>query len=122
MGKYDAIAQRALETITKKGGPVTFPGAGTPAVYDPATDTWSGGSSSVATGRAVQIESDPDRFAALKLVLTNPVTLMIAAAGLSVTPAPGMQMTWAGTTYAIKDVDPIAPDGTPIIYTVIGSA
>lgn len=126
MSIYDAVAERALAQITKKGGVVTFPGAnvGTPQTYDPATDTYSGGTPpSDATGRAVQIEGDPDRFKTLGLVLVNPVTLMIAAAGLGVTPAPGMLMSWGGKNYNIKDVDPVMPDGvTPIIYTVIGSA
>lgn len=126
MSVYDGVATRALRTITAKGAAVTFPGAnvgGSAPVYDPATDTFSGGSAGAqVVGRAVQIESDPDRFRALNLVLVNPVTLMIAAAGLAVTPALGMQFAWAGITYTIKDKDEVAPDGTPIIYIVTGTA
>lgn len=121
MGKYDAVAQRALATIAKSGAPVTFPGAGTAGTYDPLTDTWSGGAAGTdVVGRAVQIEGDVDRFATLKLVLNNPVTLMVAAAGLAVTPAIGMPFVWAGITYTIKDLEDVAPDGTPIIYTITG--
>ena len=121
MGQYDAVAQRALAAIAKKGGAVTFPGTGTAGTYNPLTDTWSGGSAGAdVVGRAVQIEGDLDRFAALKLVLSNPVTLMIAAAGLTVTPAIGMPFIWAGVRYTIKDKDEVAPDGTPILYTVTG--
>jgi hypothetical protein len=125
MSQYDAVAQRSLATITKKGAAVVFPTAGgTQPTYDPATDTWSGGSSSSVTGRAVQIDGDPDRWKTLSLILVNPVTLMIAASGLSITPAIGMTFMWpeSGTTYTIRDKQEVAPDGTPIIYVVTGSA
>lgn len=122
MSQYDGISTRALATITRKGAAVTFPGTGTAATYDPATGTWSGGVPGAdVTGRAVQIDSDPDRFAALGLVLVNPVTLLVAASGLTVTPAPNMPMTWASKTYTIRDVDAVAPSGDPIVYAVIGS-
>jgi hypothetical protein len=122
MGQYDAIAQRALAAIAKKGGPVTFPGAGTPATYDPTTDTWSGGSAgSDAIGRAVQIEGDPDELLALNIIQVDNVTLMIAASGLTVTPAAGLTFSWAGRSYTIKKKDEVAPDGTPILYIVTGA-
>jgi hypothetical protein len=125
MGIYDGAAQRALAAIAKKGAPVLFPGAiaGTAGHYDEATDTTTPGSAATdATLRAVQIEGDPDRFQALKLILSNPVTLLIAAKDASITPAPGMAMIWAGTKYTVRDVEPLAPDGNAIIWTVIGSA
>ncbi len=120
MSIYAPEAESALLMITEAGGIVSFPGTATSAVYDGATDTWSGSPSSDATGRAVQIDSDPDRFRALGLTLANSVTLLIAALNLSVTPRPGMYITWAGITYSIKDVEAVAPDGVPIMYTVIG--
>lgn len=119
-GKYDAVATRALATIARKGSPVTF-GATTGGTYNPLTDTWSGGTASAITGQAVQIEGDPDRFAALNLVLVNPVTLLVAAKDLDVAPEPGMTFTWASKVYTIKDVDPTAPDGVAVLYTVTGS-
>lgn len=119
--QYDAVAQRTLATIARRGGIVTFPGTGSGGIYDPLTDAWSGAGPADAQGKAIQIEGDPDRFAALKLVLVDPVTLMIAAGGLTVTPSVGKLMTWAGVTYTIKDRDPVAPDGTPIIWIVTGS-
>lgn len=122
MGKYDAVAARTLAAIAKKGGIVTFPDFGTPATYNPVDDTFSGGSVAGATGRAVQIESEPDQLSALGLTIINPVTLLIAAKGLSVTPVPGVRFTWANVTYTTKFADPTAPDGvTPIMYMVIGS-
>lgn len=120
-GKYDAVAKRALVTIGKKGTDVTFPGTGSSGdIYDPFTETWSGTGTADASSKAVQIQGDPDRFASLSLSMVNAVTLMVAASGLAVVPTAGMAMEFAGVTYTVKDVDPVAPDGTPIIYTVIG--
>lgn len=120
MSQYDAVAQRALAQITAKGAPVVFT-AGTAPVYNPLTDTWSGGTLGPVQGRAVQIPDNPTRVAALSLVLIDPVTLLVAASGLKVTPLPGMPMAWAGVTYVVKDAEAVAPDGTPILWTVIGS-
>ena len=121
MSIYAETAKRTLAAITKKGAVVTFPGTASPGTYNPTADSWSGAGNTDAIGRAVQVDGDPDRFAALNLVLSNPVTLLIAARGLSVTPRPGMSMTWANVTYTIKDVETVGPDGTPILYAVIGS-
>jgi hypothetical protein len=53
--KYAATSQRSLAAITRKGSTFTLgTTTGTP-IYDPATDTWSGSTSALATGRAVQI-------------------------------------------------------------------
>lgn len=117
---YDAVATRALGTITKKGAPVIFT-AGTAPIYSPIDDTWTGGTLGPVTGQAVQIPDDPTQFAALGLVLVDPVTLMVAAKGLACTPTPGMPMLWAGVTYAVKYAEAVAPDGTPILWTVVGS-
>jgi hypothetical protein len=72
-------------------------------------------------GKAVQIESDPQRLAARNLVLTDPLTLLVAAAGLSVVPTPGMTEGWAGVERTIKDVETVAPDGTPILYVIVAA-
>lgn len=122
MGQYDAVATRTLAAITKKGAAVLF-GVAAGNVYNPLTDTWSGGTVSFATGRAVEIPGDPNRFQALGLVLTNPVTLLVAAQGLTIEPAPGMSLTWGGVGYTIMNVDRVAPDGeTLLLYTVIAAA
>lgn len=117
--KYASEAADALTDIQDAGAPVTFP-SGSPPVYDAATDTWSADTRGTASSYALQVKSDPDRLAALGLVLANPVTLLVAASGLAVTPAPGMAMTWAGLTYTIKLVEAVAPDGTAILYRCTG--
>lgn len=121
---YATDAADALADITENGAAITFPDAipGTAGVYDPATDTWSAGTPPTdATGYALQLEGDADTYRALSLIQSNPVTLMIAASGLTITPRPGMAFTWASTAYTIRTADPFGPDGTPIYFTVVGS-
>lgn len=117
---YDPVSARALVTITAKGATVTFARAGSGGVYDPVTDTWSGGSDAPASGKAVQIPDNPLRFQALGLTTANAITLLIAASGLSITPVPGDVFGWSGTFYTAKDCEAVAPDGVPILWTVVG--
>jgi len=117
---YDATATRTLATITAKGAAGVFT-AGTPPIYDPLTGEWSGGTLGPVPFRAVQIPDDPARFTALGLILIDPVTLMVAAKSLVTTPTPGMPMLWAGVNYSVKNCEAVAPDGVPILFTVIGS-
>lgn len=118
---YDAVAERALATITAKGATVTFARGATGAVYDPITDTWTGGAATPATGKAVQVPDNPMRFQALSLTTQDAITLIIAASGLGITPVPGDVFGWNGLFYTAKDCEAVAPDGTPVIWTVIGS-
>lgn len=125
---YAGIAQRALAQITRKGAAVVFPSA-SGRVYDEDTDRWIAGTPTTITGRAVQTEGDPDRFSALGLVLTDPVTLLVAgigftdAAGASVAfePALGAAFDWVGKRYTVRDLNPTAPDGSAIVWEMTGS-
>lgn len=121
MGKYDAVAQRALATITAKGETITFARGSSGAVYDPITDSFSGGTAANATSKAVQIEDDPLTFQALDLKMVDAITLLVAASGLSITPVPGDVFGWAGVFYTVKSAEAVAPDGTPILWTLIGA-
>jgi hypothetical protein len=121
MSIYDATAQRILAQITRKGATVTFP-TNTGGVYDPATDSWSGGTAGTATGRGVQIANDLTQLQALGIVNKTTITLLVAARGLTATPEREEPMSWAGVTYSIADVQTTAPDGTPLLYQIVGVA
>jgi hypothetical protein len=118
-GLYTATANRAAATIARKGGLVTFGRAGQSS-YDPATDTWSGASTASASGPAVQVRSNPAMLMALELVLTSPITLLVAAANLAFVPQPADTFVWTGVTYTVKLVQDTAPDGYAILYKVTG--
>jgi hypothetical protein len=130
MGKYDAVAARAAAQIERKGATVVFPGAA-PGTYDPLTDTWSaGGAGGDVYGKAVMIQGDPDKLAALGLIGVKNVALIISnkftdADGNAVvfTPETPVAFQWpAGSTlYTTKDVDDgVGPDGVPIIFILTG--
>jgi hypothetical protein len=117
---YTAVAQRARATIARKGGPVTLTTT-TGRVYNEDTGVWTGGTPLVASSVAVQEEDDPERFRVLGLTLNDPVTLLVAAAGLTLTPAPNMALGWGGAIYTVKNCESLKPDGqTAITHTVIG--
>lgn len=117
---YTALAARAQALIKRKGGTVTFSRGGS-AVYDPATDTWSGGTVSPASGPAVQVRSNPMMLLAAQLVITTPVTLIVAAPALGgFIPQPADTFSWGGIAYTVKLVQDVAPDGGQILYKVTG--
>lgn len=123
MSQYDAVAGRALATIARKGSDVSFATiSGTP-IYDPFTNTWSGGTTGGAvTGKAVQTVNDTALLTALGLIAEKTITLLIAAKSLEVAPAKGMTATWAGAEYNVDHVEETGPDGTAILFRVVASA
>ena len=93
----------------------------TTRTYTAATDTATVSSSTV-TGSAIQVRGDPQRYAALGLVLTTMPTLFWAPTTYGEVPLPGDTVVWpetGGSTYTVRDVDPIAPDGVVIAARVV---
>lgn len=118
--QYAAVAQRALASIARKGGTVTFVTA-TPRKYNEDTGAWIGGDPLTADGKAIQVPDNPMRFQTRNLVVSDPTTLIVAGSGLTVRPAPGMAMRWAGLIKNVVDVEAFEPDGqTAILFTVVG--
>jgi hypothetical protein len=109
---YDETATDALADIAAAGAPVVF-----------LADTWKGGTVAAdVTGSAVEIPGDPDVYQSLSLIASNPVTLIVAAKDLGISPAFGVTFRWSGTVYTVKLATPVAPDGEAIIWTVVGVA
>jgi hypothetical protein len=115
-----SAATRVRRLIERKGGTATLGTTGG-QTYNPATDTFTGGAATSASVPAIETRGDADRFAALGLTLSNPVTLIIAAEAIGFAPQPGMALGWAGLTYTIRDVEPTSLDGGPIMWKVTGS-
>ena len=107
--------------IAAAGAPITF--TRDTSTYAPSTDTKTPGTAQ-ACGVALRVKpryTDVMRLQAQGLVLIDPVTLLVAADGLAFDPQPGDTFVWGCISYTVRSVDVTAPDGTPILYKVVGS-
>ena len=88
--------------------------------YTAADDTSTVAETTI-TGSAIQVRGDPKRYVALGLVLSEMPTLFFSPTTYGETPAPGDTVTWptGGSTWTVRDVDPIAPDGVTIAARVV---
>lgn len=110
--------------VIQQGAPTNESGD----TYDPLTDTWSsgapaGGDSAIThTFDAEQVGADPAKFSAMGLSLLNSIVLKVQPDPENpFEPGPGMKMVWpagSGKNFAVKAVDPVAPDGAPVLWYV----
>lgn len=92
--------------------------------YDPTTDTSTNVVTTI-TGNAIQVSGKPDTLRALSLIDSGAPTLLFTPtsyglrAGTDDFVRAGDTVVWAGATYTVKDVAPVAPDGFVIVARVI---
>jgi hypothetical protein len=115
---YAAEHADALAMVAEAGASVTFT-LTIPGTYDAATDTWTGGSTSTVTGDAIRTRGNPERYKALELIESESPALLFTPDTYGDLPALNSTVSWNSTTYTVRDVDPIAPDGTAIAARVI---
>lgn len=96
--------------LARKGAPVVF-SHGTSGTYDAATDITTGGSVVEVTGTAMQIDGNPEQYAALGLIQSENPTLLFRPAVIGVLPVLGSTVAWGGETLTVKDVEPLAMNG-----------
>lgn len=96
--------------LARKGALVTFSQT-TPGVYDGTTGAWTDDVTVTVDGHAMQIEGDPETYAALGFVESLNPTLLFRPAVAGVMPALGMTVVWGGASLTVKDVDPEAMNG-----------
>ena len=121
MTVYARQAASALAMLKRKGAAVAFTRT-TPGVYDPATDTWTTPATTTVAGYAIRVRGDPDRYRALELIESQAPTLLFAPSTLGQAPEAGMTTTWSATAYTVRDVSPVAPDGTGLVFRVVVTA
>lgn len=117
----DDIASTA-EAIADAGAQVTFTRK-TSIVDEASGDVVPVTKTSVTSAIRVRATfRESAKIEAGGLVLAKSIVLAVAAQGMTFDPQESDQFTFAGTTYTISfPVDAIAPDGTPILYRVIGA-
>jgi len=112
MSEYGSLIALALDLLGRKGQPITITTVTTGA-YSPST----GGVSStetVQTGVGV-----PIAYKASEIDGTNirrgDVKVIVAGSGIT-EPKVNGQVSFIGFTGTIKNVEVVAPEGTPIVY------
>jgi hypothetical protein len=115
MGYADTHA-RAAALVAAKGATVTF--TAYTQTYTPTTDT-STVTASTVTGSAIRVRGNPDTYETLKLIESQAPTLLFAPATYGDAPSLGAVVSWGGTTYTVRDVQPVAPDGSDIISRIV---
>lgn len=118
MSGYAPQYASASATLARKGAPVTFT-LSTPS-YDAATDTTTV-TESTAAGQAVRLPGDRKRYEALNLRETDAITLLVALSTYGANVALGARFTFGAQTWTVRAVDPLQPDGTTIVQTVVGA-
>lgn len=106
--------------LRRKGAAVTF-SHGNAGTYDAATDTWSGGSVTSVTGYAMQIAGNPDLYTALNLIESDNPTLLFQPDTVGQLPALGATVLWGPETLTVKNIAPLAMNGTPTAARIVVS-
>lgn len=120
MGKYADTHASALLDVAEAGSAVTFTHA-TPGTYDATTDTYTTPTTTTVTGYAIEVAGDPDTYKALSLVRSSAPALFFMPDTYGSLPNVGDTVTWNSTAYTVRDVSPLAPDGTAIGATIVVS-
>lgn len=120
--KYQSQINSALRLIQAKGMPLTVcktTGGGIDPVTQVDTRTYT---SYVGTGVQLPVgnigkeSSSVDKTSATKRKATK---FLVAAKSLPVRPEAGDELSILDSLWEIMSVDTLAPDGTPIIFTII---
>lgn len=81
---------------------------------------------SAAALATVPSSADQTRYEALGLVVSETVTLLVAASELTAagfTPMVGDPLVWAGIAYTVREISTLDPDGkgAPILFTLVAA-
>lgn len=116
---YAADHASAVADLRDAGAAVTF--TRTVQAHDEATGQVTPTETTIA-GYAIRDTGRPDRYARLALLPSRAPTLLFAASTYGDAVALGDVVTWGGLTYTVRDIEPVAPDGTPIVASVVVGA
>ena len=110
----------ALADVAAAGASVTFTReiSGT---FDEATGLYSGSSTSTVTGSAVRVRGNPKTYDRLSLKQNEAPTLLFTPTTYGQLPLPDDKVTWNSIEYTVRDIDPVAPDGTTILAKIVVS-
>jgi hypothetical protein len=103
--------------LGKKGAAVTF--TKVTSTVDPTTDQSSSPVTTTVTGRAMQVDGDPDTYEKLELVESENPTLLFSPDTVGQLPDLGSSVPWGGASYVVKNRKPLAMNGTATAAMVV---
>jgi len=117
---YQADHDSALADVTAAGSAATFI-LGNQGVSDPTTGRTVPSADISVPGFAIEKKGSLTQYQALGLEVAKAKTLFWVPTTYGALPALSSQIAWAGGTYIVKNVAPIAPDGVAIAATIVVS-
>lgn len=117
---YTADARSAYADLLAAGQAVTFTKQ-VPGAIDAATNRLSGASMITVVGAAARVKGNPLQYQALELVVTEAATLLFAGQTVGQLPPLGASVSFGGESYVVRWIDPVAPDGTPLVSRIVVS-
>jgi hypothetical protein len=114
---YSKTAATALAQINDKGRTITVRTPGVDQVYNPATDTFTAGTSVDVTAKGLFTQfakKDIDG----ELIKVTDKRVLIAASSLSAAPENNCKIVDGGTEYQVINTEIIQPGDTAILYMV----
>lgn len=119
MSVYTQDHAGALADVKAAGAAVTFT-LENPGTLDEATGLYTSASSTTVSGYAVRDRGNPKTYESLSLKQSEAPTLFFTPSTFGSLPLPGYTVVWGSVTYTVRDVEPLAPDGTAIgAYVVV---
>lgn len=118
MPTFAQVHANSLRAFDLWAASVTFT-LQSPGTYDATTDTWSSGSAATVVGKAYRVTGDPKVYAGLELIEADAPTLLFRPTTYAQVPALNSTCSWNSTTYTVKHVSVVSPDGSAILARVV---
>lgn len=116
MADYSAEMAGAMEMLADAGAPIVFTRQANSG-YDPVTDTYATEGPELSESMAVRVPPESEAYADTRQPRAA-AQFIVAALGMAFPPEPGMKAEFAGDQWDVVSVEPLAPAGDPIIFTV----
>jgi hypothetical protein len=118
MTAYASDHAGAYADVASAGSAVTFTKS-VQGAQDPATGLFTDPTTVTVAGVALRVKGDPQRYRDLGLTESAAPTLLFVPATYGETPPLGATGVFGGETYTVRDVNPLAPDGTAVLAKVV---
>lgn len=108
----------ALADVKAAGAAVTFTFRN-PGTYDEATGLFTSAGTSSVAGYAVRVRGNPKTYDRLSLKQSEAPTLLFTPNTYGALPQMDHVVTWNSIVYTVRDVEPVAPDGSAILAKIV---